>query len=412
MKRFFTLLNLAVAVTLLGSCKKGDNVNRNKGIELNLSVVQQQQAAHTNDFTFNLFRSVSATNSNGSNLFTSPLSVSMALGMTSNGANNGTLDSMRTVLGFSSFTQDQVNSYYNKLITALPELDPNTTLKIANSIWYTQSLSVIPSFLQTGTKSYLANIQSLDFSNPASLTTINNWVSDQTNGKITKVIDKIGNDDMMYLINAIYFKSIWASKFNTSDTKSTTFTLPDNSEIETPFMNGHISCNFYRDADATILELPYANNKYSLVMVMPPSGQSLGSFVSALSSTTWQNWMGKIGNGTADVSIPKFQFTYSTSLRGELSAMGMGTAFSDAADFSNLSTTAALKITDVQHKAYIAVDETGTEAAAATTVIMGMTAPAPNIITINRPFFFVIREMKSGLILFAGSVNNPAQTGL
>ena len=412
MKRIFIIINLAVAVTLLGSCKKGNNENPNKGIELNLSVVQQQQADHTNDFTFNLFRSVSATNSNGSNLFTSPLSVSMALGMTSNGANGATLDSMRTVLGFSSFTQDQVNSYYNKLITELPELDPNTTLKIANSIWYTQSLSVRPSFLQTGNKSYLANIQSLDFSNPASLTTINDWVSNQTNGKITKVIDKINNEDMMYLINAIYFKSIWAAKFDPSATHSMPFTLPDNSEIETPFMSGHIPCNYYRDADVSILELPYANNKYSLVMVMPASGQSLSSFVSSLNSTTWQNWMGKIGSGSADVSMPKFQFTYSTSLRGELSAMGMGTAFSDAADFSNISTSAHLQITDVEHKAYIAVDETGTEAAAATTVVMGMTAPAPNIININRPFFFVIREMKSGLILFAGSVNNPAQTGL
>jgi serpin B len=412
MKRFFTLLNLAVAVALLGSCKKGDNVNRNKGIELNLSVVEQQQADHNNDFTFNLFRSVSATNSNGSNLFTSPLSVSMALGMTSNGANGGTLDSMRTVLGFSSFTQDQVNSYYNKLITELPELDPNTTLKIANSIWYTQTLSVVPSFLQTGSKSYLANIQSLDFNNPASLTTINSWVSDQTNGKITKVIDKINSDDKMYLINAIYFKSIWAAKFNPSDTKSGSFILPDNSEIETPFMHGHIPCNFYRSNDATILELPYANDKYSLVMVMPSAGQPLNSFISSLNSTTWQSWIGKLGNGYADVSMPKFQFTYSTSLKGELSAMGVSTAFSDAADFSNLSTSTALKITDVEHKAYIAVDETGTEAAAATTVIMGPTAAPANEIVINRPFFFAIREMKSGLILFAGSVNNPAQTGL
>jgi serpin B len=188
--------------------------------------------------------------------------------------------------------------------------------------------------------------------------------------------------------------------------------LPDNSEIETPFMHGHIPCNFYRSNDATILELPYANDKYSLVMVMPSAGQPLNSFISSLNSTTWQSWIGKLGNGYADVSMPKFQFTYSTSLKGELSAMGVSTAFSDAADFSNLSTSTALKITDVEHKAYIAVDETGTEAAAATTVIMGPTAAPANEIVINRPFFFAIREMKSGLILFAGSVNNPAQTGL
>jgi serine protease inhibitor len=410
MKRFYTLLNLAIAVGLLGSCKKSSNVHPNKGIDLNLSVVQQQQAYQNNDFTFNLFRSVSATNTNGSNLFMSPLSVSIALGMTSNGANGATRDSMRTTLAFSAFTQDQVNSYYNKLITDLPQLDPNTTLKIANSIWYRQDYNVSPSFLQTGTTNYLAKIQSLDFTDAASINTINKWVSDQTNGKIPTMVDKISSDDKMILINAIYFKSIWANKFEASATTPMPFILPDNSEIETQFMNGDMPCNSYVGTDATVLELPYSNNKYSLVMVMPHSG-SLNSFISSLTSDAWQAWMGKLASQTDYVSIPKFQFTYTNELKDQLSAMGMSIAFSGNADFTNINPAGNLAITSVTHKAYIAVDETGTEAAAATKVTMGNGAAYHPPVKIDHPFVFAIREMKSGLILFAGSVNNPAQSG-
>ena len=149
-----------------------------------------------------------------------------------------------------------------------------------------------------------------------------------------------------------------------------------------------------------------------MVLVMPASGQSLVSFVSTLNSTNWASMIAKLSSGSADVSIPKFQFTYATSLKDQLSAMGMGIAFSDAADFTNINPAGNLQITDVKHNTYIAVDETGTEAAAATTVIVGPTAIAYNQLTIDHPFFFAIREMKSGLILFAGTVNNPAQSGL
>ena len=170
MKHLLKPLTLACILLLAAACKKSNNVNPGKGIELNLSATQLQQASGNNDFTFNLFRSVSYSNTSGSNLMLSPLSVSMDLGMTSNGANGATLDSMRKALGFGNFSQDDINSYYNKLITELPELDPNTTLKIANSIWYRQDFSVTSAFLKTGNTSYLAAVQSLDFTNPNSNT--------------------------------------------------------------------------------------------------------------------------------------------------------------------------------------------------------------------------------------------------
>jgi len=412
MKRILFILSLTTIIFSVVSCKKSSNTKPGKGIELNLSATELQQASGDNDFTFNLFRSVSSRNTSGANLFMSPLSVSMALGMTTNGANGATLDSMRTTLGFGSFTQDQVNSYYNKLITELPQLDPNTTLKIANSIWYRQTFSVSQSFLDAESKNYLAKIQALDFTNAAAPNTINQWISDQTNGKIKKMIDQINDNDIMFLINAIYFKSIWANKFDAAATKSHLFVLPDNSEIETDFMNVHVPCNYYRGTDATVLELPYANNKYSMVFVMPPAGQSLNDAISTLNSTTWQGWMSKLGEGTIDVSIPKFEFSYSTSLKDELSAMGMGIAFSDGADFTNINPGGHLAITEVKHSAYIHVDETGTEAAAVTVVGVGTSAAPAFQITLDHPFIFAIREMKTGLIVFAGTVNSPAQTGL
>ncbi len=412
MKNLFYLLIATLFVLGIASCKKGSNIKPGKGIELNLSATQLQQASGNNDFTFNLLRSVSKANTSGSNLMLSPLSVSMDLGLTSNGAHGTTLDSIRTTLGFGNFSQDEVNSYYNKLINDLPQLDPNTTLKIANSIWYRQTYSVLPSFLETGKTSYLANIQALDFTNQASVNTVNNWVSDQTNGKIKKVISSINDGDIMFLINAIYFKSIWANKFNTASTKPSNFLLTDNSEIETNFMNAEIPCNFYTGTDATVLELPYSNNKYSLVMAMPAAGQTLNNFVSSLNSSSWQTLTSRLASGSAQVSVPKFQFSYASSLKNSLSAMGMGIAFSKVADFTNINPAGNLQITDVMHNTFISVDETGTEAAAVTTVTVGTTAVLLNQIKIDHPFFFAIREMKSGLILFAGTVVNPAQSGL
>jgi len=412
MKRIYPLYAfLLLIIVLITSCKKDNSTKPGTGKDLKLSAAELQQASADNTFSFNLFRSVAAQNGRG-NLFMSPLSVSIALGMTTNGANGSTLDSMRRTLNFNGFSQGQVNMYYSDLLAQLPELDPNTTLKIANSVWYKNTFSVLPGFLQTENQSYNAKVQALDFSNPTSVNTINDWVSQQTGGKISKIMNSIDPQDLMYLINAIYFKSSWATKFDPSQTTTMSFTRGDNSQVQARFMRATPSCNTYNDQDATIAELPYSNNKYSMVIVLPAAGKSVGDILSGLDSAKWQNWMTRLSPSKPEVDLPKFSFSYAASLKNSLSAMGIGVAFTEAADFSNINGTGGLEISSVAHKAYIAVDENGTTAAAVTTVTVVPTDVliSPKIV-IDHPFLFVIREMKTGLVVFTGIVNDPTQSG-
>jgi len=412
MKRIYPLLAFLLTISLFIACRKDNGVKPGPGKDLKLSAAELQEASADNTFSFELFRSVAAGNGSN-NLFVSPLSVSMALGMTTNGANGATLDSMRKVLHMAGFSQDQVNTYYSDLLTQLPELDPNTTLKIANSVWYRNTFTVKPQFLETEKNSYQARVQGLDFTNPSSVGTINDWVSQQTSGKIPKIVDQINGNDIMFLINAVYFKSMWANKFDPKNTANMTFySGGDYTITQAPFMRGtEMSCNVYLGDDAHLLELPYANNKYSMVIVMPPTGKSVNDVLAKLDRTNWNNWTGHLSAAKYDIAMPKFKFSYGKELTNSLSAMGMGIAFTNAADFSNINGGGGLQITSVQHKAYVNVDENGTTATAVTSIGVGATAaPLLNII-VDHPFIFMIREIKSGLVLFTGIVNDPTLSG-
>ncbi len=410
MKRIDPLLSLLLLFAVLASCKKGDPlITPGKGKDLVLSSVGLQKAAADNAFTFNLFKTVKAGDNSNNNLFISPLSVGFAIGMTSNGANGQTFSAIKTAMNYNGFTQDEINSYYSQLITDLPQLDPNTTLKIANSIWYRQGFNVLPDFLQVNSTYYNAKIQALDFNNPSLANTINNWVDNQTNGKIPKIVDQISAADIMYLINAIYFKSIWNTKFDAANTRKMPFSLSDNSQVQADFMEGIIPCKLYADDSVKVAELPYFNNKYSMVIVVPNSGISANAIVPTLSAAKWQNWTDRLSPVKADVLLPKFKFSYDVTLNNALSTLGMGIAFSPAADFTRVNAGGGLSISAVKQKAYIDVDETGTEAAAVTVVIVTATAVLNPQFNADHPFIFAIREMKTGLILFAGIMNNPLQ---
>lgn len=400
------LLCLCIAIA---SCKKGSIKPVVTGKNLVLSALEQQKVTADNVFTLKLFKTLSSANTANANLFASPLSVSFALGMTSNGASGTTLDAMKNTLNFNGLTQEQVNSYYNNLITNLPQLDPNTTLKIANSIWYKQEFSVLPDFLKINTDNFHAKVQPLDFANPTAKDQINNWVSDQTNGKIPTIVDDIPRDAVMYLVNAIYFKSGWKEKFDPKNTAKRTFNLENGSTVQADFMSNKMGVNGYQDGDVTVAELPYSGDKYSMVIVMPKSG-TVGDMVSGIDSAKWQSWMTRLTGHQTQVLMPKFKFSYEILLNNALSSLGMGIAFSDAADFSRINATARLQITKVKHKAYVEVNEDGTTAAAATSVEISLTSSLLNpTLTVDHPFFFAIREIKSGLIVFAGTVSDPTK---
>ncbi|SCW69531.1 serpin family protein [Mucilaginibacter sp. NFR10] len=407
MMRKLTLL--CFGILAITACKKGgiSPVSKDPGKDLVLSATEQQQIGPGNAFTLKLFSTSANSLDADKNVIISPLSVSFAIGMTSNGASGQTLTDIRKTMEFSSFTEEQVNNYYHNLITNLPDLDPNTTLKIANSIWYANNFTVLPAFLKTNTDFYNAEVKALDFSNEsASLTTINGWVSQQTNSKIPKIIDKISDGARMYLINAIYFKSIWKTRFDTKATFKAPFSLLNGGTVQADFMtNSHTELKSAYYNGTNVVELPYSNSKYSMILMMPDG--DIKSFAQGLDSSKWNLLMGKLTAGKSDITMPRFKFSYDITLNDILKSLGMSIAFSDMADFSRINAGGGLSISEVKHKAYIDVNEDGTEAAAVTSVGIVTTAAPPTHV-FNKPFIFAIREMKTGLILFAGIVRNPA----
>ena len=413
--KIFRKVPLLLSLLIIGvaSCKKsGIAPSGFKGKDLGLTPLDLQKVTADNAFAIKLFKNLDSTNTAGGNLFISPLSVSFALGMTSNGAAGQTLTAFQNTLNFAGLTQPQVNSYYKTLVTNLPQLDPNTTVDIANSIWYRQGFSVQPLFMQTNTNYFRAEVQAIDFNNPTAKTTINNWVSNNTKGFIPAIIDQIPGDAEMFLINAIYFKSSWKESFDPAKTKPQAFFLADNSQVQTNFMNGTIDFNSYTDANVNVYELPYSNSKYSMVIVLPVGHATLQQVAANLSPAQWQTWMSGLKPVNSVLSLPKFKFSFGVNLNNPLEELGLGIAFTNNANFSLINPTAQLQISQVLHKAFVETDESGTTAAAATSVGVTISvALSPFATSIDHPFIFAIREVSSGLIVFAGVVNNPTLGG-
>lgn len=408
MKMNAILLFAIFTIFLSFSCKK-DKREEDKGKDLILTEREQQKAESDNQFTFKLFKEALSGHEAGKNLMLSPLSVSMAIGMTSNGSKAETLEGIRTALEFKNFTEEEVNSYYGKLIGELPQLDPRATLKIANSIWYRSGFDVLPAFLQTNVNNYKATVEALDFASPTAKDKINGWVNTNTNGKIPTIINQVSGNAVMFLVNAVYFKSNWKHQFDKSKTAKRDFHLDGGTKVQADFMVSKSTMNTRVYQDAAVYELPYGNDKYSMVFVLPNQNTTVAQLAATLDQVKWKTWMSGLTQITSDVILPKFKFEYNIKLNDCLSNLGMDMAFTDAADFSRIRSAGELRIDEVKHKTFIEVNEEGTEAAAATSVGIIFTS-APEPVLINRPFLFAIREMKTGLIVFTGIVNNPLLT--
>lgn len=399
------ILLLAFAIFNLSCKKEGPE---NKGKDLILTEKEQQQVMADNAFSFKLLKEVSSQADLDKNLMLSGLSASMALSMTANGADGETLSAMQASLEQAGFTAAEINAYYNKLINELPALDPKATLNIANSIWYRQGFSVLPDFLKTNTESYKAKISPLDFNDPAAMNTINNWVSQQTNNKIPSIIDKINSEMVMYLMNAVYFKSDWKYPFDKNKTAPAKFKIDATHQVDANFMHvQNASIKSFVNSAVSVHELSYGNDKYSMVIVMPSQPEvALNDLINDLDANKWQTWMNGLNIHNAYFIMPKFKFSYTIILNDALSNLGMGIAFSPIADFTKISAAGGLNISEVKQKTFIEVDEKGTEAAAVTSVGVELTS-MPEPLRVDRPFLFAIREMKTGLILFTGAVHNP-----
>ena len=373
-----------------------------------LTQKSQQLVKADNTFTFNLLDKIPV--SQGHNVMVSPLSISLALSMALNGADGTTKADMINTLGFSGLSVDEINQIYTELIPALKNADADVVMNIANSIWIRKSFPVLEPFITTNQKYYDASVESLDF-NQNALNTINGWVNDKTNAKIPRILDQISADEVMFLINAIYFNGKWQFQFEKSRTQNGPFTLSSGSSVNVPFMQIKEKFGFSVQTGYEALKMPYGRGKFSMVLLLPDVGKTPEQIMNQMTPSGWTSLKASLGTSPkVDVWLPRFKFTWESDLNAILSSLGMAVAFSEQqANFTKINNTQQLFITKVKHKTYIEVNEEGTEAAAVTSIGIGTTSVETGGAEFHatRPFLFFITEEDTGAILFAGKVENP-----
>ncbi len=374
--------------------------------EHSLTISEQKIASSSEIFGFKLFKKISSFQKD-SNIFISPISVSMALGMTLNGANGSTNDSIKTLLELNGLTEQEINQSYQSLINQLVNLDPNIIFNIANSIWYINSMNFEQEFMNTNKAYFNAEVAGLDFSNPSSVDIINNWVNQNTNGKITEILENIPRDAVMYLLNAIYFKADWKYKFDQSLTIDGLFTSADGSNLPCKMMVQSNNFNYLSNELFQAVDLPYGDSLFSMIIFLPNQDKNIDEIINLFNHENWNLWLGSFNVKEGKIWLPKFEISYEDSLNKVLIALGMGNAFSSSADFTRMYSKGGIFISAVKHKTYIKVDEAGTEASAVTSVEFVKGINSNFQLKFNKPFFYIIRERNSNAILFIGKMINP-----
>jgi len=346
------------------------------------------------------------------NLFFSPYSLSSALAMTYAGARGTTEQQMANVLHFA-LPQDRLHAQFAELQAILTATQRSNAIQllVANSLWPAQGASLKPDFLDRLQKNYQTRLTALDYGQTeAARQTINQWVEDQTKQKI-KELFKPGILDpttVLVLANAIYFKGVWSTPFKPELTQAVPFHLDSSSAIDAPMMHAWtMKCGYHAEPDVQLLELPYEGDRLAMVILLPRQVDGLSVLEQGLTAPKLEAWLGKLGKQDVQVWLPKFKTTTEFRLDEQLKALGMVDAFSGAADFSGMFGMRGPHISAVVHKAFVEVNEAGTEAAAATGVVMK--ASRPPTFRADHPFLFLIRERNTGSILFLGRIVNPKQ---
>ncbi len=373
-----------------------------------LSVSEQRLVQANGKFWLKLFKEIDRTDAD-KNVFISPLSISFALGMTLNGANSSTFDSMQSTLEFAGMPTQEINESYKSLMQLLTTADPSVQMQIANSIWYRNTFSVEKEFTDVNKTYFDAVVTALDFNKPDAATIINGWVNQKTNGKIPTIVEPPINPlTVMYLINAIYFKGVWTSQFKKEDTRDDLFTLRNGSKVDCKMMNQKATFRYYSNDKFAAIDLPYGHKFFSMTIILPRPDVDVSAFLAAFQTSDWENLIAGFREENIPLSLPRFNLEYDKGLIPPLKALGMEIAFDPfRADFTRINRNGELFINEAKHKTFVEVNEEGTEAAAVTSIGIGITS-VPPVFRVDRPFIFVIRERTSGAVLFAGKILNPA----
>ncbi len=368
------------------------------------------------EFAFDLYQ---ALRGKDGNIFYSPHSISLALAMTYGGACGETARQMAETLHYG-LAQNSLHPAFNALDIELAKRGEGAKgkdgkgfrLNAVSAIWGQKDYKFMSTYLDLLAENYGAGLRILDFKSAPeqSRVTINNWVTEQTEGRIKDLIPK-GNIDpltRLVLTNAIYFNAAWKLPFKPEATANGPFHLENGADVNVPMMKQTDYFGYAKSGNYLAVELPYDGNELSMV-ILTNQASKFGDFENTLNAAAVESIVDNLKNTRVALTMPKFEFESEFGLKETLIGMGMEEPFRDSADFSGMSTESDLHIDDVIHKAFVSVDEAGTEAAAATAVIVGATAMPvePTTVTLDRPFVFLVRDIQTGAILFVGRVMNP-----
>ena len=408
------MLWAAVALMMTACSSDNDesivNPENNERTPISLTRPEQELVTSNNDFAFNLFRMAGPrkiwVEDPEKGIILSPISITYALGMLNNGAAGETLQQINKVLGFNN--ADEVNAFCKKMLTEAPHLDKLTKVQIANNIYVNKDYTLNPVFVEKANDFYNAQPETCDFADSKTVNIINQWASDHTEQMIEKVLSETEFNPYAasYLLNAIYFKGVWAEKFKKEETKEEEFKYAG----EVSMM--HLEHEFlYADkGDYEALQLPYGNGAYSMTILLPKEGKSTFDIAQSLTSESWKNmWLSGVPSGGAivDVKLPRFEKKTDVGLNLIMSRLGMPNAFdsqkAEFPDFCNVPTFIGL----MKQVAHIKVSEEGTEAAAVTVIGMEYTAYNPSQpihvdFHADHPFIYIISEQSTGTIFFIG----------
>jgi serine protease inhibitor len=409
-------IGLALLLLAIGGCHNpGQSSLRRRASPPPPRVDRRLLAAHTR-FALKLFSELRREQP-AANVFISPTSIALALSMTLNGAAGDTQRAMAQALDLQGLGLGKVNKASATLIAGLQNADPEVKLAIANSLWGDKATALAPAFVKANEASYGAMLSVLDLRQPGAADTINQWVSEHTEGLIPSIVTPadLAEAIVLVLANAAYFRGPWSNPFNRTATRDWPFTRLDGSQKTLPLMTQSGGYAYLEQPGFQAIRLPYGYKRLAMYVFLPAQGRSLQEFCDTLTPVQWESWLPQFAEKRGSISLPRLKVEFAATLNRALTALGMGIAF-DArrADFSPMVSPSQrlLWIAFVKHRACLEVDEKGTKAAAATAVGMekGLPAPAakPFEMVVDRPFFCAIVDSATGEVLFMGNIVDPA----
>lgn len=380
MKKIITMAACAAMLAMTGCGPK--NPQPTEGSEVGFALSFFQRANEIVDYD--------------QNLIVSPYSAGVALSMLAEGAEGQTRAEFDDALNGCMFRAEDLGS------------NDSVVVKSANSLWVGDNFSIRNKYVSLLEKDYDALVTTQNFLDPATVKAINNWCSENTEGKINKVIDRLGSNDAMVLINALYFNASWQKEFDKESTADRVFYgVVEDKKV--PMMTQRSKFRYAQYQDCQMIELPYAGERYAMYVVMPPANWDANAIIPYISESAFEAAMGMLSSREVILTMPKYKLETSLVLNKALEKMGIETAFTGAADFKGIAATGNLALEMVKQKCYIDVSEQGTEAAAVTVAQVRLTSVDRNPVarmTVDRPFLFFIRDTQEGTILFAGKIVN------